>query len=191
MERRERRGKEDLEFSLGLIYGQSSRNFSTKKKKPVKYTTTFLSFFFFSLLSSKLQACLNFLHGEIYCFVACPIARHYLSFSIPWPRLTSLFPPRYDRPVRIESDDLSSECPNWCPSPSLPFEEKWEKIRKSSRKQGNRFSSVRKPARYVADNNAFVKPKCQLTSSIPRIANYRQLTVYTLRTEWNAERVWR
>lgn len=150
MERRERREREDLEFSLGLIYGQSSRNFSTKKKKNLSnILQLFFLFFFLSLLSSKLQACLNFLHGEIYCFVACPIARHYLSFSIPWPRLTSLFPPRYDRPVRIESDDLSSECPNWCPSPSLPFEDR-RKVGKNSKI----FSKTREPVFFGSETGS-------------------------------------
>lgn len=151
-----RGGREDLEFSLGLIYGQSSRNFSTKKKKkPVKYTTTFLSFFFFfpSLLQTSSLSQLS-PRWKIYCFAACPIARHYLSFSILRPRLTSLLPPLYDRPVRIESDVLIDVL-----SPSLFRRSKKsaKKIRKSSRKQENRFN-----------NNAFVKPKCRALDSTHR-----------------------
>lgn len=63
-----------MEFSLGLIYGQSSRNFSTKKKK--KSLSNILQLFFLSFffpLSPPNFEPLNFLHGEK--FIASQLAR--------------------------------------------------------------------------------------------------------------------
>lgn len=86
-----------------------------------------------------------------------------LSFS------PALRPPRSNR----KRGSFEERCPS---SPFPPFRskigEKCEKFENLLDETG----SVCRP-----NNNAFVKPKCRLTSSIPRIANYRQLTVYTER----------
>lgn len=140
--------------------------FQLKKKKSLSNILQlfFLSFFFpLSLLQTSSLSQLS-PRWKIYCFAACPIARHYLSFSIPRPRLTSLLPPLYDRPVRIESDVLIDV---------LPSSEDRRKARK-------KFENLPENKR---TGSTTMRSLNRNKLSIPRIANYRQLTVYKPRVE--------
>ena len=120
---------------------------------PLHSPPTFLSFFFFSPLSPP-----NFELVSTFSTVKNLLLRSlpdcstlFIVFHFPTaPDLSS-------SPALRSSRSNRKRRPNWCPSLFWRSKKSAKKIRKSSRKQENRFN-----------NNAFVKPKCRALDSTHR-----------------------